>query len=136
MDSSNTDMAKHNDALSMLHNQLLIDHNKGEDKTTALSLLLHGADISHPSRPWKLHQQWTKMVQEEFFMQGDREKEMGVSVISLFDRLHADTIPAMQIGFINGVILPYFKPLAKFLSLKEEVITNIEHSRDKWTEFI
>lgn len=39
------------------------------DKPKALSLLLHTADISHPSKPWPLHSRWTKALMEEFFQQ-------------------------------------------------------------------
>lgn len=39
------------------------------DKPKALSLLLHTADISHPSKPWALHSRWTKALMEEFFRQ-------------------------------------------------------------------
>lgn len=39
------------------------------EKSKALSLLLHTADISHPSKPWSLHSRWTKALMEEFFRQ-------------------------------------------------------------------
>lgn len=39
------------------------------DKPKALSLLLHTADISHPSKPWALHSRWTTALMEEFFRQ-------------------------------------------------------------------
>ena len=47
------------------------------DKPKALSLVLHTADISHPAKPWELHYKWTMSLLEEFFRQGDREKELG-----------------------------------------------------------
>ena len=47
------------------------------DKPKALSLVLHTADISHPAKPWELHYKWTMNLLEEFFRQGDREKELG-----------------------------------------------------------
>ena len=39
------------------------------DKSKALSLILHCADISHPAKDWKLHYRWTEMLLEEFFKQ-------------------------------------------------------------------
>ena len=39
------------------------------DKSKALSLILHCADISHPAKDWKLHYRWTQMLLEEFFKQ-------------------------------------------------------------------
>lgn len=34
-----------------------------------LSLLLHAADISHPTKQWAVHSRWTKALMEEFFRQ-------------------------------------------------------------------
>jgi len=39
------------------------------DKTKALSLVVHCADISHPSKAWNLHHRWTELLIEEFFRQ-------------------------------------------------------------------
>lgn len=39
------------------------------DKAKALSLLLHAADISHPTKQWTVHSRWTKALMEEFFRQ-------------------------------------------------------------------
>lgn len=39
------------------------------DKSKALSLLLHAADISHPTKQWSVHSRWTKALMEEFFRQ-------------------------------------------------------------------
>lgn len=40
------------------------------DKNKALCLIVHACDISHPSKPWLLHERWTEGVLEEFFRQG------------------------------------------------------------------
>ena len=39
------------------------------DKTKALSLIVHCADISHPAKDWNLHHRWTELLMEEFFRQ-------------------------------------------------------------------
>lgn len=39
------------------------------DKSKVLSLLLHAADISHPTKQWAVHSRWTKALMEEFFRQ-------------------------------------------------------------------
>ena len=40
---------------------------------------LHLADISNPARPNKVCVQWAELVQEEFFKQGDLERERGMN---------------------------------------------------------
>ncbi len=68
-----------------------------DEKPKILSLFLHMADISHPGKPWDLHKDWTSRLIEEFFRQGDREKELGLPCSPLCDR-NATLIPESQIG--------------------------------------
>ncbi|XP_032406442.1 calcium/calmodulin-dependent 3',5'-cyclic nucleotide phosphodiesterase 1B isoform X1 [Xiphophorus hellerii] len=80
------------------------------DKPKALSLLLHTADISHPSKPWALHSRWTKALMEEFFRQGDREAELGLPFSPLCDR-KSTLVAESQIGFIDFIVYPTFSLL-------------------------
>ena len=73
-----------------------------EHRSEALSLLLHSADVSNPAKPWEVHTQWTARVMEEFFKQGDREKELSLPVSPLCDR-DTTNIPESQIGGLWGM---------------------------------
>ena len=59
-----TDMTKHSEIVTHASDKL---DNMAEDHIFFLSTLLHAADISHPCRPWEMHEHWTHMVAEEFF---------------------------------------------------------------------
>ena len=58
--------------------------------------------------------EWTFLLYDEFFDQGDIEKKKGLSVTFLCDR---DTvnIPASQPGFVNFVVMPLFKALVEIM---------------------
>ena len=60
-------------------------------------MVLHCADIGHPAKEWKLHYKWTKQLLEEFFTQGDREKELGLPISPLCDRTSV-LVAESQIG--------------------------------------
>ncbi|CAB1353248.1 unnamed protein product [Coregonus sp. 'balchen'] len=53
----------------LLRTGLVVQYSSSINKPKALSLLLHTADISHPSKPWGLHSRWTKALMDEFFRQ-------------------------------------------------------------------
>merc|ERR1719412_971027 len=75
------------------------------DKTKVLSLLLHSCDVSHPSKRWDLHHQWTSRCMEEFFRQGDLERTRGLEFSPLCDRQNT-MVPQSQIGFIDFIVVP------------------------------
>ncbi|UXI15051.1 developmentally-regulated GTP-binding protein 2 [Sarcoptes scabiei] len=81
------------------HQDFVLDKQKG------LSYILHSADISHPSKIFSLHQRWTLLLMEEFFRQGDMERELGLAYSPLCDR-NSTLIPQSQIGFIEFIVHP------------------------------
>lgn len=84
------------------------------DKSLALSFILHAADISHPAKRWDVHRQWTERLVEEFFRQGDREKELGLTVSPLCDRNNT-AVPDSQVGFINFIVSPTMQLVAEMV---------------------
>lgn len=99
-----TDMSYHFQQIKMIKNLLALPETSIE-KPKALSLVLHCCDISHPSKDWKLHYRWTELLIEEFFRQGDTEKELGLPFSPLCDRNNT-LVAESQIGFIDFIVEP------------------------------
>ncbi|XP_017946519.1 calcium/calmodulin-dependent 3',5'-cyclic nucleotide phosphodiesterase 1B isoform X1 [Xenopus tropicalis] len=97
------------------------------DKSKALSLLLHAADISHPTKQWKVHARWTKALMEEFFRQGDKEAEMGLPFSPLCDR-KSTLVAQSQIGFIEFIVDPTFSVLT---DVAEKTVLPLVEERSK-----
>jgi len=77
---------------------------------TILTFLMHMADISNLAKPKYLSLQWTDRILDEFFRQGDQEKDMKLPVSPLCDR-NTTSRPDSQMGFINYIIRPSFELL-------------------------
>jgi len=113
----------------------LIDRSStaSEEKSKQLmtSVVLHACDISTSLRDFDTSIQWTNLLFEEFFHQGDVEKSKGLKVSPMCDRYTTD-IAGGQAGFISFVVMPIFKQLSEVcpeVSLQiENGVTNIE----KW----
>ncbi|NXN19797.1 PDE4A phosphodiesterase, partial [Indicator maculatus] len=84
-----TDMSKHMTLLADLKTMvetkkvtssgvLLLDNYT--DRIQVLRTMVHCADLSNPTKPLELYQQWTERIMEEFFRQGDRERERGMEI--------------------------------------------------------
>ncbi len=125
-----TDMALHHKHLSSLKtrsetmgikrgsnlNKLISSENVQktfENQQSVLDLIVHSADISSPSKSFKLSETWKKLVYEEFFIQGDLEKSMGQKISLLCDREKTE-LNKSQVGFISFVVSPTFELLANF----------------------
>ncbi|XP_054621889.1 dual specificity calcium/calmodulin-dependent 3',5'-cyclic nucleotide phosphodiesterase 1C-like isoform X2 [Dunckerocampus dactyliophorus] len=98
---------------------ILVNFSKDDwriDKPKALSLLLHTADISHPAKCWDLHHRWTTSLLEEFFIQGDKEAELGLPFSPLCDR-NSTMVAQSQIGFIDFIVEPTFSVLSDMIEM-------------------
>ncbi|KAA6425466.1 MAG: hypothetical protein FRX49_04364, partial [Trebouxia sp. A1-2] len=84
---------------------------KPEDKTLVHQMVLKCADIGHLAADIHTHKRWAFQLEEEFFRQGDREKECGLPVSPLMDRTLQGGMTRSQIGFFNIVGTPMFKAM-------------------------
>ncbi|XP_035661300.1 calcium/calmodulin-dependent 3',5'-cyclic nucleotide phosphodiesterase 1C-like [Branchiostoma floridae] len=112
-----TDMSFHFQQVKQIKS--LLSCPESIDKSKALSLLLHTADIGHPAKPWHLHARWTEQLMEEFFRQGDKEKALGLPFSPLCDR-NTTVIADSQIGFIDFIVDPTFQVMGDML---EKILT-------------
>lgn len=99
-----TDMSFHFQQLKNMRNLVSLAE-PSVDKSKALSLVLHTCDISHPSKSWHLHRRWTALLLEEFFRQGDMERDLGLPFSPLCDRNNT-LVAESQIGFIEFIVEP------------------------------
>lgn len=101
-----TDMSFHAQKLNKIK-KLVKSKDAKLDRTEALEMVLHCCDISNPAKPWELSRRWTMLVMEEFFHQGDLERDLSLPISPLCDR-HSTYLPESQIGFIDFIVEPSF----------------------------
>jgi hypothetical protein len=123
-----TDVTKHNDMMKELvmmyqMNSEAFDNGlvePTEEVVTVLSssmqlsvnALLHAADVNNPFKPWDLAQKIAYLCVNEFFAQGDAEKEAGIPIGFLNDRDKVN-VPFSQIGFVEFFIAPMVEAMIR-----------------------
>jgi hypothetical protein len=114
-----TDNANHNHYIADLKKREASQdfEPSGTDKKLLLSVIIHLADISNPTKPWRLCYKWIDLLFVEFFKQGDKERERGIPISFLMDR-NTTNIAKAQGGFIDHFIKPAY-------DLLEYVMPNI-----------
>ncbi|GAX80277.1 hypothetical protein CEUSTIGMA_g7715.t1 [Chlamydomonas eustigma] len=78
------------------------------EKLLCLQIALKIADISSICRPLPVALRSIQGLEEEFFLQGDKEKALGLQVTPLFDREKTGVSKAQQ-GFIDFIAMPLIR---------------------------
>ncbi len=97
-----------------------------------LDLLVHAADISNPTKPFPVYLKWAKLVLEEFFQQGDREKALGLPCSN--DR-NTVKLNLSQVSFIDYVITPFISPYITIFPKLKFLQDNIIINREKFLNY-
>ena len=66
-----------------------------------LQNMVHCADLSGPTKPLPLYRRWCDRIMEEFFQQGDKEREASLDISPMCDRYNA-TIEKSQVQIFSG----------------------------------
>ncbi|XP_049823629.1 cAMP-specific 3',5'-cyclic phosphodiesterase-like isoform X5 [Aethina tumida] len=134
-----TDMSKHMSLLADLKTMvetkkvagsgvLLLDNYT--DRIQVLENLVHCADLSNPTKPLALYKRWVDLLMEEFFQQGDREREAKMDISPMCDRLSA-TIEKSQVGFIDYIVHPLWETWADLVHPDaQDILDTLEENRD------
>ena len=135
-----TDMSKHFEILGKFRTRVItlsnLDITIFEDKCQVLGMSLKCADIGHSSKDYDLHEKWSMMVCEEFFRQGDIEKERGQSVSMYCDR-NATDIPKSQAGFIKNICLPLYEVRTFYLkseTVEKFCLNQLKNNLEFWSQ--
>lgn len=102
-------------------------------KSMAVNTILHSADVSNPCRFWEVSRSWAMVVLEEFFAQGDQEKDLGIPVQFLNDRDKLNR-PNSQIGFIEFMIAPFFVAQIRLWPNLYEFGDQLAENLSKWEQ--
>jgi len=129
-----TDMARHSEYLTMMRSRSTQDDNQRLTTITKLELLLKCADTSNVIKPFIIGKKWLMRVSDEFFLQGDKEKQLGLELTQSFDRKHQSRV-GVQKGFVDFVILPFYTQVVKHFPELQNVIETIQHNRAVWENY-
>ncbi|KAL1235707.1 5'-cyclic phosphodiesterase pde-4,Probable 3' [Trichinella pseudospiralis] len=134
-----TDMSKHMSLLADLKTMVetkkvsgpgMPSLEKYSDRIQVLQNMIHIADLSNPAKPINLYQQWIDRLLEEYWKQGDRERELGLEISPMCDRRNVSREKS-QVGFIDYIVHPLMETWADLVYPEgQAVLDQLEENRD------
>jgi len=98
-----------------------------------LQLAMKCADLGHLALAWGTHLQWVRRLEQEFFAQGDLEREAGLPISFLMDRCKPGA-SATQVGFLDFVALPLLRALRRAAPGTGPLLAGTAANRGRWEE--
>lgn len=139
-----TDVTKHNEMnkelalLYQMHSQAFEgdDEQKaevlgGEHSQMIANALLHAADIGNPMKPWELCHKIAYLILDEFAVQGDKEKELGMPVSMLNDREKVNR-PNSQIVMAEFMMAPMVEAIVHIFPQLDLMALHLGKNIQKW----
>ena len=83
------------------------EKTKFDEQQSLLDYFIHAADLGHNTKKFEFSIKWVELLSEEFWLQGDKERAMGLPISFLCDRNNSN-IPSSQVGFIGVFIIPTY----------------------------
>uniref|UniRef100_G3PAL0 Phosphodiesterase 7B n=1 Tax=Gasterosteus aculeatus TaxID=69293 RepID=G3PAL0_GASAC len=103
-----------------------------------VNIALKCADVCNPCRFWELSKQWSERVCEEFYRQGDLERKFDMEISPLCNQ-QADSVPAIQIGFISYIVAPLFEEWHRFTEpspLSHTMMGHLHRNQARWSRLL
>ena len=115
--------------------ELITDINNeettNEEKQALFDYFIHSADLGHNTKIFDISLRWVELLSEEFWLQGDKERQMNLSISFLCDR-DTTNVPKSQVGFIGGFIIPSYNFLVVMFPTLSYTIENAKDNLNKW----
>ncbi|KAG2495006.1 hypothetical protein HYH03_006939 [Edaphochlamys debaryana] len=103
------------------------------ERLLTLQMCLKAADLGHLGSELEVHKRWLAALEEEFFLQGDREKALGLPISPLFDRSKQGASKS-QVGFFDFVALPLIRTLGEAFPGARPIQACFEANYAHWKE--
>ncbi|KAJ3158990.1 hypothetical protein HDU86_002159 [Geranomyces michiganensis] len=135
-----TDMSQHFHYINKLKGKIAasaLNWEESSDRGLILECAIKCADLNNSAKPLEQSRKWAFQVMQEFFLQGDRERKLGMPVSKFMDRYDTH-IPKCQIGFIDILVTPLFDSWSQCIQtdFSRQCMDMIAKNRAHWESIL
>ena len=128
-----TDMALHQGQMEQLRAvQGPFNMLEKAEREFMMQVIVHTADIAHPTFSWLTECRWARLVATEFQAQVDRERAGGFPPTLFMEYGGKQQLGKGQLGFIDFLVQPLFKELRLHVPEMQLCLDNLAENRKKF----
>ena len=113
------------------------EDKKGESNIEIGEIMLHLADLAHPSMKWKLCNTWSLRVCKEFMAQNEVEKQLPyIPETPFYKNLDVKSVMAKgEYSFIHFCVMPFWNIMNEYVNGEFDMqVANLKANKQKWLE--
>lgn len=103
-------------------------------RSVVMDVCMTAADLCAMYKPWETHVDLVLKIMEEFWQEGDQQKQMNMQVIPMMDRDKSDQLPSCQVGFIVGICLPCYQLMEHVLPATKPMLMGLRENLSRWRQ--
>lgn len=103
-----------------------------EHRMLIQAIAMTASDLSASAKPWDVQVKTVQVIFEEFYQQGDAEREAGRQPIAMMDRNQPDQQAASQVGFLNGICMPCYTLLHRLIPETQPLLDMCTENLQRW----
>lgn len=103
-----------------------------EHRLLVNAVAMTAADLSASAKPWEVQNETVKGIFEEFYDQGDAEREAGRTPMAMMDRFQPDQQANSQLGFLNGICIPCYTLLFRLVPETKPMLKQCQENLARW----
>ncbi|XP_043242921.1 probable 3',5'-cyclic phosphodiesterase pde-5 [Amphibalanus amphitrite] len=112
----------------------LFDWGNSEHRLLLQAISMTACDLCASSKPWKIQIQTVADIFEEFYEQGDAEKQAGRIPLQLMDRSQHDQQAHSQVGFLTGICIPCYDLLYQLIPETQLLVAGCRNNLARWMD--
>lgn len=135
--------------LSQLQTDHMFDLTNTEHRLLLQTMVMTGSDLCASSKPWDQQLKTVSVIYEEFYVQGDYERQSGRlpvpimnryledeqaihQVVGYEDDISQDNIISSQVGFLSGICIPCYSLLSSVLPTVTPMLDQCRDNLGVW----
>ncbi|KAG8332320.1 hypothetical protein J6590_024518 [Homalodisca vitripennis] len=96
------------------------------------AIAMTASDLSASAKPWDIQFKTARVIFEEFYEQGDAERQAGITPVPMMDRTKPELQAVSQVGFMMSICIPCYALLAQLIPETKPLLAQCQDNLEQW----